>query len=177
MKYQDSSKDQAVWQAPPAGLGGAVMGTEISARIPDKLFFRIGEVCELIRVQPHVLRYWETEFPMLAPQKNPSGQRIYRRKDVEMVMRIRELLYDEKFTIAGAKKRLMEETRSASRPKAAVEARAQEAPLDPEPRVVVDSLPQTASQITSPEARLAIKVLKQNLDDLLTLLNSNREVS
>ncbi|MEW6210941.1 MAG: MerR family transcriptional regulator [Acidobacteriota bacterium] len=148
------------------------MGTEISARIPDKLFFRIGEVCELIRVQPHVLRYWETEFPMLAPQKNPSGQRIYRRKDVEMVMRIRELLYDEKFTIAGAKKRLMEETRSASRPKpAAAEARAQE--TQSEPKIADDPPPQSASQVTSPEARLAIKVLKQNLDDLLTLLRSD----
>jgi DNA-binding transcriptional MerR regulator len=150
---------------------GTVMGTEISARIPDKLFFRIGEVCELIRVQPHVLRYWETEFPMLAPQKNPSGQRIYRRKDVEMVMRIRELLYDEKFTIAGAKKRLMEETRSASRAKPAAEAQAQETAAPPEARAAKDFAPEAAGN--SPEARLAIKVLKQNLDDLLTLLNSN----
>ncbi len=153
------------------------MGTEISARIPDKLFFRIGEVCELIRVQPHVLRYWETEFPMLAPQKNPSGQRIYRRKDVEMVMRIRELLYDEKFTIAGAKKRLMEETRSASRAKPAVDVRAQETSAPPEAKATSETATQTAAQVNSPEARLAIKVLKQNLDDLLTLLNSNPKVS
>lgn len=150
------------------------MGTEISARIPDKLFFRIGEVCELIRVQPHVLRYWETEFPMLAPQKNPSGQRIYRRKDVEMVMRIRELLYDEKFTIAGAKKRLMEETRSATRAKPAADVRAQELP--PEARAAKDSQPQAVAQVSSPEARLAIKVLKQNLDDLLTLLKSDASI-
>jgi DNA-binding transcriptional MerR regulator len=87
---------------------------EVGSRIPEKLFFRIGEVCELIKVQPHVLRYWETEFPMLAPQKNKAGQRVYRRKDVEMVFRIRDLLYEEKFTIAGAKKKLMDETRAGS---------------------------------------------------------------
>jgi DNA-binding transcriptional MerR regulator len=87
---------------------------ESESRIPEKLFFRIGEVCELIKVQPHVLRYWETEFPMLAPQKNRAGQRVYRRKDVEMVLRIRDLLYEEKFTIAGAKKKLSEESRSGS---------------------------------------------------------------
>src|SRR5580704_11311804 len=82
---------------------------ESGLRIPEKLFFRIGEVCDLIKVQPHVLRYWETEFPMLAPQKNRAGQRVYRRKDVEMVLRIRNLLYEEKFTIAGAKKKLLDE--------------------------------------------------------------------
>src|SRR5215471_5741566 len=89
------------------------------SRIPEKLFFRIGEVCDLIKVQPHVLRYWETEFPMLAPEKNRAGQRVYRRRDVEMVMRIRALLYEEKFTIAGAKKKLQEELhRGGSRAKA-----------------------------------------------------------
>ena len=87
---------------------------ESASRIPEKLFFRIGEVCDLIKVQPHVLRYWETEFPMLAPQKNRAGQRVYRRKDVEMVFRIRDLLYEEKFTIAGAKKRLLDESRGGS---------------------------------------------------------------
>src|SRR6266571_2864551 len=96
---------------------------ESTSRIPEKLFFRIGEVCELIKVQPHVLRYWETEFPMLAPQKNRAGQRVYRRKDVEMVMRIRDLLYEEKFTIAGAKKRLLDEGKgNAGRPRTAAPA-------------------------------------------------------
>src|SRR5262250_3389830 len=87
---------------------------ETGTEIPEKLFFRIGEVCDLIKVQPHVLRYWETEFPMLSPQKNRAGQRVYRRKDVEMVLRIRDLLYEEKFTIAGAKKKLLEEARGGS---------------------------------------------------------------
>ena len=74
--------------------------------IPNKLFFKIGEVCEITDTQPYVLRYWESEFPALAPAKNSSGQRIYRRKDIETVLRIKQLLYDEGFTIAGAKKRL-----------------------------------------------------------------------
>src|ERR1700741_4498545 len=82
--------------------------------IPQKLFFKIGEVCELAGVQAHVLRYWETEFPMLAPQKNRAGQRTYRRKDVEMALRIKELLYDEQYTIAGAKKKLANELRGGA---------------------------------------------------------------
>jgi DNA-binding transcriptional MerR regulator len=83
--------------------------------IPEKIFFKIGEVCDLVGVQAHVLRYWETEFPMLSPQKNRSGQRTYRRRDVEIALRIKELLYDELFTIAGAKKKLQTELREASR--------------------------------------------------------------
>jgi DNA-binding transcriptional MerR regulator len=74
--------------------------------VPNKLFFKIGEVCEITDTQPYVLRYWESEFPALAPAKNSSGQRIYRRRDIETVLRIKQLLYDEGFTIAGAKKRL-----------------------------------------------------------------------
>src|SRR5919109_5587689 len=79
--------------------------------IPEKLFFKIGEVCEIAGVQAHVLRYWETEFPMLTPQKNRAGQRTYRRRGVEMALRIKELLYDEQYTIAGAKKKLASELR------------------------------------------------------------------
>src|SRR6478672_6810639 len=82
--------------------------------IPEKLFFKIGEVCELAGVQAHVLRYWETEFPTLAPQKNRAGQRTYRRRDVEMALRIKELLYDEQYTIAGAKKKLANELRGGA---------------------------------------------------------------
>src|ERR1044071_6598252 len=83
--------------------------------IPEKLFFKIGEVCELAGVQAHVLRYWETEFPTLAPQKNRAGQRTYRKRDVEMVLRIKELLYEDQYTIAGAKERLTNEIRGASK--------------------------------------------------------------
>ena len=83
--------------------------------IPEKLFFKIGEVCDLLDVQAHVLRYWETEFPMFAPQKNRAGQRTYRRRDVEMALRIKELLYDEKYTIAGAKQKLSSDMRGVNR--------------------------------------------------------------
>ena len=85
--------------------------------IPEKIYFKIGEVCELVGVQAHVLRYWETEFPMLSPQKNKSGQRSYRRRDVKMALRIKQLLYNEMFTIAGAKKKLVAEQRSGNKPK------------------------------------------------------------
>src|SRR5207237_7239244 len=84
--------------------------------IPEKLFFKIGEVCELVGVQAHVLRYWETEFSMLSPQKNKSGQRSYRRRDVEIALRIKQLLYNEMFTIAGARKKLLAEQREGHRP-------------------------------------------------------------
>src|ERR1044071_1703941 len=101
--------------------------------IPEKLFFKIGEVCELAGVQAHVLRYWETEFPMLAPQKNRAGQRTYRRKDVEMALRIKELLYDEQYTIAGAKKKLATELRPPLRDGAAPPAKAALRSLKPPP--------------------------------------------
>jgi DNA-binding transcriptional MerR regulator len=82
---------------------------QAAVAIPEKMYFKIGEVCELVGVQAHVLRYWETEFPQLAPQKNRSGQRSYRRRDVEISLRIKELLYDEMYTIAGARKKLQSE--------------------------------------------------------------------
>src|SRR6266436_9878858 len=89
--------------------------SQAAQSIPQKLFFKIGEVCELAGVQAHVLRYWETEFPMLAPQKNRAGQRTYRRKDVEMAIRIKELLRNEGFTIDGARKKLSSEMRSGAK--------------------------------------------------------------
>ena len=154
---------------------------ELASRIPEKLFFKIGEVCELIKVQPHVLRYWETEFPMLAPQKNRAGQRVYRRKDVEMVMRIRDLLYEEKFTIAGAKKKLMDEQRGGShRPKmTARETPVVEGPVEqpePIPPLLVSPPTQVVEHTVSPQAQLAIRVIKRDLEDLLTMLNSDASI-
>jgi len=75
-------------------------------KIPNKFFFRIGEVSKLTGVEPHVLRYWETEFKALRPKKNKAGQRVYKKKDVLLVLKIKELLYDEKYTIAGAQRRI-----------------------------------------------------------------------
>ena len=83
--------------------------------IPEKLFFKIGEVCELAGVQAHVLRYWESEFSLLAPQKNRAGQRVYRKRDVEIALRIKELLYEDQYTIAGAKKRLANDMRAGGK--------------------------------------------------------------
>ena len=77
-----------------------------TAEIPDKLFFRIGEVCKIVDIEPFVLRFWETEFPNLAPEKSKAGHRVYKRKDIEMVLRIKELLYERGYTIAGARKQL-----------------------------------------------------------------------
>lgn len=76
--------------------------------IPDKLYFKIGEVAEIVGVKPYVLRYWETEFPEIAPGKSKTNQRLYKRKEVERILKIRHLLYQEKFTISGARKKLKE---------------------------------------------------------------------
>ena len=76
--------------------------------LPNKLYFRIGEVAKIVNVKPYVLRYWETEFSVLKPGKTPSRHRLYRRRDVETLLVIKNLLYEEGFTIAGAKKRLKE---------------------------------------------------------------------
>src|SRR5512142_2803275 len=81
--------------------------------IPDKLYFKIGEVSELLGVEPYVLRYWETEFSVLSPKKSGTGHRLYRRKDVELLLRIKHLLYEKKFTIEGARMALQAEARSA----------------------------------------------------------------
>ena len=76
--------------------------------IPDKPYFKIGEAARICAVKPHVLRFWETEFRSLRPQKSKSLQRVYRRKDLEQLLRIRHLLYEERFTIEGARTRLRE---------------------------------------------------------------------
>ena len=80
--------------------------------IPDKLYFRIGEVARLCDVPAYVLRFWESEFPQLKPHKGGTGQRLYRRRDVEMALRVKRLLYDEGYTIAGARQAIQAESRS-----------------------------------------------------------------
>ena len=111
--------------------------------IPEKLFFKIGEVCDITGIQAHVLRYWESEFPMLAPQKNRAGQRTYRKRDVEMVLRIKELLYEDQYTIAGAKKRLTNEIRGASKLKVVTpEMGAQALSTPPAPQLVPTPAPE-----------------------------------
>jgi DNA-binding transcriptional MerR regulator len=90
-----------------------------SPEIPDKLYFRIGDVARLAGIKPYVLRFWETEFPALGPRKSGSGHRLYRRKDVEMVLEIKRLLYEQRFTIEGARKFLEARARAESQAMAA----------------------------------------------------------
>ena len=147
--------------------------------IPQKLFFKIGEVCELAGVQAHVLRYWETEFPMLAPQKNRAGQRTYRRKDVEMALRIKELLYDEQYTIAGAKKKLASELRTPGREPSPSTPKAAGRSLQPPPSLAArfSSAPAAApaasasdSALTD-EQRASLKQIAAQLREVLDLLD------
>lgn len=90
---------------------------QIPVPIPDKLFFKIGEVSQLVGVEAYVLRYWETEFPGLSPRKSDTGQRMFRRKDVELLLNIKHLLYDRKFTIEGARKALQTAPKAVKTPK------------------------------------------------------------
>ena len=86
----------------------------MNQKIPDKLFFKIGEVAKLTGVEQHVLRYWEDEFEVLQPKKNKSGQRFYEKKDVELIIKIQRLLYLERYTIAGAKQKMRESKKKNS---------------------------------------------------------------
>jgi DNA-binding transcriptional MerR regulator len=128
-------------------------------QIPNKLFFKIGEVCEITDTQPYVLRYWESEFPSLAPAKNSSGQRIYRRRDIETVLRIKQLLYEEGFTIAGAKKRL--ETEMAGR--------ADSGPVVTPGGGVLGDTPTPKDD----KGRQALLEVREQLREILTLLDRN----
>ncbi|MEW6532925.1 MAG: MerR family transcriptional regulator [Thermodesulfobacteriota bacterium] len=99
--------------------------------IPEKQYFKIGEVSEILDVEPYVLRYWESEFKILKPTRTRARQRLYHKRDLELLMEIKHLLYDEKFTIAGAKKRLQEMRKQMSAEKKARKVnkpRAQAAP-------------------------------------------------
>ena len=82
----------------------AQRATYMDGRFPEKLFYRIGDVAEIAGIKPHVLRYWEAEFSALHPRKNHAGQRIYERRDVELVLEIKKLLHEQRYTISGAKK-------------------------------------------------------------------------
>ena len=103
--------------------------------IPDKLYFKIGEVSELLGVEPYVLRYWETEFPVLSPKKSGTGHRLYRRKDVELLLRIKHLLRDKRFTIEGARQSLQAEARAPKPPRAAKQAQKELFSEDPLPEI------------------------------------------
>ncbi len=115
--------------------------------IPDKVYFKIGDVAKIIGVKPYVLRYWETEFPEIKPVKSKAKQRMYKRKEVELILRIKDLLYKEKFTIEGARKRLKEVVKNPA---------------------LVEESPQISLQLpTVPEAsRGVLAEIKNRLHDL-----------
>lgn len=89
-------------------MADRLMAIELSPELPDKPYFKIGEVAELAGVEPHVLRYWETEFKTIRPEKTRTNQRMYRRRDVALVLEIKRLLYDKGYRIDGAKRKLRE---------------------------------------------------------------------
>jgi DNA-binding transcriptional MerR regulator len=119
----------------------------MDSRFPDKLFYRIGDVSEITGIKPHILRYWEAEFSVLHPRKNDAGQRIYERRDVELVIEIKKLLYEQRYTISGAKKFLARQHK----------------------RVLKKSAPAKAPGDVS----AALKICRQELRGLLALLDRN----
>ena len=147
--------------------------------IPRKAFYSIGEVSRITGVHTHVLRYWESEFPMLAPQKNRAGQRVYRKRDVEMALRIKELLYEDQYTIAGAKKRLANDLRGGGKLKVVgAEDESADSALnlaDP------DGFAASANFVRSPvvartvEERQGLKQLASELRELLSLLEKETQ--
>jgi DNA-binding transcriptional MerR regulator len=119
--------------------------------VPKKLYYKIREVCEIVGVEAHVLRFWESEFPALSPPKSKSGQRTYRPKDIELLLRIRKLLYEDGFTIAGARKKL-------------VSGAVDDFPQDAQsPQVAAESRPKPGSE--------SLRKVKSELENILTLLD------
>jgi DNA-binding transcriptional MerR regulator len=142
----------------------------VTPEIPDKLYFRIGDVARLCEVPAYVLRFWETEFPQLKPNKGGTGQRLYRKRDVEMALRIKSLLYDQGYTIPGARQVFKTE----------MKAREAVSPFEPVPMPVSTPAPalvpvDNGASSASPdknwiEARL--RTLRKEMQDLLTVLGS-----
>jgi DNA-binding transcriptional MerR regulator len=135
--------------------------------MPDKSLFRIGEVSRLTSTKPFVLRYWETEFPMLQPVKSPKGHRLYRRQDIDTVFTIKRLLYDEGFTIAGARRHLRDQANGANGKIGGVEAADVE-----EYGHVVEPSPKAISSQLATFNRKTLLDLRDSLRSLLTVLES-----
>lgn len=131
----------------------------MNPEIPDKLYFKIGEVAELTGVKPHVLRYWETEFRVLRPPKSRSKQRLYRQQDIEKILDLKDLLYNQGYTIAGARKRL--------RNRPAAESAQPPAPVSPAEPPVTGS--QLSLLLTPP---LDLRLLREIKQDVLNLKKS-----
>ncbi|MFL6232589.1 MAG: MerR family transcriptional regulator [Thermoanaerobaculia bacterium] len=125
------------------------------ARVQKRLYYKIGEACKALGIQPYVLRYWETEFPALTPSKSRSGQRVYSEKELEIIRRIKELLYEEGYTIAGAKKKLEGELAAGTLGEPEGEEPEEEtaaAPPAPEPAPAPPPKPRAAAPSPKPAA-------------------------
>jgi DNA-binding transcriptional MerR regulator len=153
--------------------------------LPPKLYFRIGEVANLVGVEPHVLRYWEREFRTIRPTKSAKGQRVYSRRDVESLLRVRELLYGQGFTIAGARRRMRDkesdDTAAGGGDKAATEAVREPEPMAAQvlARDDLDAVPSSAPNASSPgrasthlpeTVRAELEALKTEVESLLAEL-------
>lgn len=152
--------------------------------LPLKLYYRIGEVADIVGVEPHVLRYWESEFPTIRPQKSPKGQRVYSRRDLEKLIRVKELLYSEGYTVQGARKRLRElakgelakgELAKNPEPKANVEVRSR---FDEPPRSLLEpAIPSSKNPLESfprnVQVRTALEALRRSIADELAALPSS----
>lgn len=130
----------------PSKRKSSIRKKVVEVQIPDKLYFRIGEVARLCRLPAYVLRFWETEFPQLKPIKSSTGQRMYRRREVEFALKIKQLLYADGYTIAGARERLKAEAKSSR---------------------VQNALPFSSGG--SPDG---LKRVKQGLQEILTMLDT-----
>ncbi len=136
----------------------AVSTVQTNPEIPDKLYFRIGDVSKLAQVKPFVLRFWETEFPQLGPKKSGTGHRLYRRKDVELVLEIKRLLYDERFTIEGARNHLA--TKASVKPTA----------VKGKKKVEVAPMATIQGDLFGGVPAAALEPIREELRSLLTLL-------
>ena len=159
---------------------------QVQVNIPDKLYFRIGEVSDLVGVKPYVLRYWESEFQDIHPTKSKSGQRLYRRRDVEVLIAIKTLLYEERFTINGARKRLKEGGRNDNNVEATPKAATVQTPAkvkrsaattaQPElftaDEEVFEGSPTSSTTPHSPDQRKVFVKLKKDLEFLLQELKT-----
>jgi DNA-binding transcriptional MerR regulator len=119
--------------------------SSVATEVSEKLYYRIGEVEQITDVPAYVLRYWESEFKLLRPKKNPAGQRLYRPRDLELVQRIKTLLYDERLTLEGAKKRLLAESRKGN----------QQLDLGLREATYADTLRRVRDRLTALRARLS----------------------
>ena len=146
-------------------MEGIEVNRQSESTVPDTSLFRIGEVSRLTSTKPFVLRYWETEFPMLQPVKSPKGHRLYRREDIETVFTIKRLLYDEGFTIAGARRHLRDQAQGAN----GTNGRAYEAEAEWHGEI---SPPQAVSPQLAALNRKTLLDLRDSLRSLLTVLES-----